>query len=138
MTIKGSLQQLRGSISVGPADNLGSQSLGGFKALNAALRKCRQCMVVKEDMQTQVSTLIWQPAGIRWPLMVLCCIFYSSLQLVSGLEQETHMTNNVSTSLGHLKSTCPPPMALYATLSSTRVATIMQLMGYPLTVCMTS
>ncbi len=56
--IKGSVQCIRGSISVGSADNLGSQSVGGFKALNAALRKCRQCMAVDEDMQTKVSTFM--------------------------------------------------------------------------------
>ena len=44
----------RGSISVVSADNLASQELGGFKALNAALRKCRYCMTTDTEMQLKV------------------------------------------------------------------------------------
>ena len=45
----------RGSISVVSADNLASQELGGFKALNAALRKCRYCMTTDTEMQLKVT-----------------------------------------------------------------------------------
>ena len=44
----------KGTITLIPGDNLASQYLGGFKALSGALRKCRQCMAVDEDMQSQV------------------------------------------------------------------------------------
>ena len=40
----------KGTIALVPGDNLASQYLGGYKALNAALRKCRQCMATVEDM----------------------------------------------------------------------------------------
>ncbi len=44
----------RGTLSLVPADNLASQFLGGYKALNAALRKCRHCLAVKETMESEV------------------------------------------------------------------------------------
>ena len=36
------------------ADNLASQLIGGYKALNAAFRKCRFCMATDEQMQSKV------------------------------------------------------------------------------------
>ncbi len=36
----------RGTLTLIPADNLASQYLGDYKALNAALRKCRHCLAV--------------------------------------------------------------------------------------------
>ena len=51
----GEIQQtFRGSIAVTTADNLASQQIGGFKALNAALRMCRQCSTTEVDMKTKV------------------------------------------------------------------------------------
>ena len=47
-------QNFKGSIAVVVADNLASQYIGGFKALNAALRKCRQCTTTDDDMKTKV------------------------------------------------------------------------------------
>ena len=41
-------------MSLVPADNLASLLIGGYKALNAALRKCRHCLAVKETMESQV------------------------------------------------------------------------------------
>ena len=35
-------------------DNLASQYLGGYKALNAAFRKCRHCLATAEDMAVNV------------------------------------------------------------------------------------
>ena len=34
----------RGTLTVVSADNLASQLIGGYKALNSAFRKCRYCM----------------------------------------------------------------------------------------------
>lgn len=36
------------------ADNLAAWSVGGFKALASAFRKCHYCMVTNEEMQTEV------------------------------------------------------------------------------------
>ena len=36
-------------------DNPASQTVGGYKALHAALRKCRDCLAVDEDVQTKVN-----------------------------------------------------------------------------------
>lgn len=52
--INGREYTFRGTISVVPGDNLASQYLGGYKALNSALRKCRHCLAVQENMQSQV------------------------------------------------------------------------------------
>ena len=53
-TVHGAEYMFRGTVSLFPADNLASQYVGGYKALNAALRKCRQCLAVQEDMQSKV------------------------------------------------------------------------------------
>uniref|UniRef100_A0A1X7TQV0 C2H2-type domain-containing protein n=1 Tax=Amphimedon queenslandica TaxID=400682 RepID=A0A1X7TQV0_AMPQE len=53
ISVNGFSQYLRGSLSVCCADNLASQLLGGFKALNAALRKCRWCMGTQSLIQTE-------------------------------------------------------------------------------------
>ena len=52
--LHGSQHTFRGTITLFPADNLASQYIGGYKALNAALRKCRHCLAVQEDMQSKV------------------------------------------------------------------------------------
>ncbi len=36
------------------ADNLASQLIGGYKCLASALRKCRFCMAIDQDMQSKV------------------------------------------------------------------------------------
>ena len=52
--IDGTTYNFRGSIALVVADNLASQSIGGYKALNSALRKCRYCMAVAENMRSEV------------------------------------------------------------------------------------
>ena len=54
--IEGVTYNFRGSVALVPADNLASQSIGGYKALNSALRKCRSCMAVSETMCSEVCT----------------------------------------------------------------------------------
>ena len=52
-------------------DTLAAHQLGGFKVgVGFSLRKCRQCMVTFNDMQTQVRTLLLIFHYI------LCCIDY--------------------------------------------------------------
>lgn len=43
-------------------DNLASQYLGGYKSLASALRKCRHCMAVDSEMQTEVQLILIQLA----------------------------------------------------------------------------
>ena len=52
--IKGNTYNFRGSLALLPADNLASQFIGGYKALNSALRKCRHCMATGETMSHKV------------------------------------------------------------------------------------
>ena len=52
--VEGQLRKFRGTITVVSGDNLSSQLIGGYKALNAAFRKCRYCMATDESMKTQV------------------------------------------------------------------------------------
>ncbi len=51
-----SMEMKSGTITTVPGDNLASQYLGGYKQFSRALRKCRQCIAVNEDMQAIVST----------------------------------------------------------------------------------
>ena len=44
----------RGTITLVIVDNLGSQYIGGYKQLASALRKCRFCMAISDDMQQKV------------------------------------------------------------------------------------
>ncbi len=53
--IHGQIFRFRGTISIVCADNLASWSLGGYKCLSSALRKCRFCMAVGEDMKSKVN-----------------------------------------------------------------------------------
>ena len=50
----GVMTSFRGTITALSADNLAAWSIGGFKALASAFRKCQYCMVVDADMQTKV------------------------------------------------------------------------------------
>ena len=43
--------RFRGTITVVSADNLSAQLIGGYKALNAAFRKCQNCMATNDTMQ---------------------------------------------------------------------------------------
>ena len=44
----------QGTLTLVAGDNLGSQFVRGYKQLASALRKCRYCMAVAEDMQQKV------------------------------------------------------------------------------------
>ncbi len=48
----------RGTVTFTSADNLAAYSLGGFKTLSSALRKCRNCMTVDSDMQLKVNITV--------------------------------------------------------------------------------
>ena len=52
--VNGMTQTFRGNISLISADNLAAWDLGGYIQLASALRKCRFCMAVKEDMIAKV------------------------------------------------------------------------------------
>ena len=45
----------QGTLTVFSADNSAAWSVGGYKALASAFRKCQYCMATDEDMQTKVS-----------------------------------------------------------------------------------
>lgn len=52
--LNGSEYRFRGTVTLVPGDNLASQYLGGYKGLASALRKCRHCLAVNEDIQSKV------------------------------------------------------------------------------------
>ena len=54
MNIEDIEYNFNGTITLIPGDNLASQYIGGYKSLASALRKCRHCMAVDEDVQTKV------------------------------------------------------------------------------------
>ena len=53
--IEEEVRRVRGTVTVVSADNLASQLVGSYKALNAAFWKCRYCMATDEEMQRKVS-----------------------------------------------------------------------------------
>lgn len=52
--INGQAYTFRGTLALISGDNLASHYLGGYKSLSSALRKCRHCMAVADDMATEV------------------------------------------------------------------------------------
>ena len=48
----------QGTLAIVVGDNLGSQYIGGYKQLASALRKCRYCMAIAEDMSQKVSKIV--------------------------------------------------------------------------------
>ena len=42
-----------------PGDNLASQYLGGYKALNAVIHKCHHCLATAEDMVANLSIIFF-------------------------------------------------------------------------------
>ena len=52
--IDGVEMNFRGTLTICSADNPAACTLGGYKALHSALRKCRTCMAVDSDMQAKV------------------------------------------------------------------------------------
>lgn len=54
--IDGKKMRFQGTITVVSADNLSAQLIGGYKALNAAFRKCQNCMATNDTMQEKVRT----------------------------------------------------------------------------------
>lgn len=57
-TIMGHSYTFRGTLALVSGDNLASHYLGGYKSLSSALRKCRHCMAVADDMATEVYIII--------------------------------------------------------------------------------
>ena len=55
LVVNNEKMRFRGTVTVVSADNLSAQMVGGFKALNAAFRKCRYCMATDGTMQTKVN-----------------------------------------------------------------------------------
>ena len=54
IVINGQAYTFRGTLALVSGDNLASHYLGGYKSLSSALRKCRHCIAVADDMTTVV------------------------------------------------------------------------------------
>ena len=53
--VNGRMTCVRGTVLAVLADTLAAHQLGGYKVgVGFSLRKCRQCMVTADEMQTQV------------------------------------------------------------------------------------
>ena len=77
MDIDGSHHMFNGTLTIVPGDNLASQCLGGYKSLAIALRKCRHCMAVDDDMQTEVRMSVYMKCMlyIQWvPFNVIALV----------------------------------------------------------------
>jgi hypothetical protein len=53
-TIHGNQFNFRGTLTMVVADNLASQLIGGYKSLNAAMRRCRFCMATSFNFAEKV------------------------------------------------------------------------------------
>lgn len=69
--IKGQSYTFRGTLALVSGDNLASHYLGGYKSLSSALRKCRHCMAVAEDMATEVIQWL-TPLILSVKLCIVC------------------------------------------------------------------
>ena len=54
VNVNGSTFNVRGTIAIVSADNLASWSVGGYKALASANRKCHFCMATSNDIKSKV------------------------------------------------------------------------------------
>ena len=52
--VDGQITYLRGTLTIGSADNPAANLIGGYKSLTSAFRKCRTCMAVVTDMLMKV------------------------------------------------------------------------------------
>ena len=100
---------LKGTISLVPGDNLASQYLGGYKGLASALRKCRQCMAVDDDMQSKVSKVTC--SDHRKGFYDYCIYVPCTLQFVSeAFEPRSRATHDT-----HIASLAGPLRDHYST-----------------------
>jgi hypothetical protein len=83
------MHTLKGALVAVSADNLASQAIGGYKGLQSAFRKCRQCMATSDTMQTKVR---FDANSIK----CLCDIF--------------NVTHVLCTYIVHVQCTCSSPM----------------------------
>jgi hypothetical protein len=60
IVINGQAYTFRGTLALVSGDNLASHYLGGYKSLSSALRKCRHCMAVADDMTTEFTSEAFQ------------------------------------------------------------------------------
>ena len=67
------MQSFRGTITLVVGDNLGSQYIGGYKQLASALRKCRYCMAVSDDMQQKVCTYMYKQLIVLTTYTIVQC-----------------------------------------------------------------
>ena len=110
LTIKGQQYNFRGTITIVCADNLASWFLGGYKALASALRKCRFCMAIAEDMSSKVGSLCY--------LQSCMCVCFSFFRRNFSLVLALHMQTMSPTLVGHYKTILLQHMALLETLFS--------------------
>lgn len=64
--VEGKVVNFRGTLTICSADNPAACSLGGYKALHSAIRKCRSCMAVDADIQTKVKISHYNPILIQF------------------------------------------------------------------------
>ena len=55
--IDGQIVYLRGTLTLGCADNLAANLMAGYKSLTSAFRKCRSCMAIATEMKTKVCNI---------------------------------------------------------------------------------
>jgi hypothetical protein len=64
--VRSEVKTIKGTLLLVSADNLASHFLGGFKALNAPLRKCRHCLAIEPNFTGESSTPRTRSAHTRY------------------------------------------------------------------------
>lgn len=82
--VDGKVVNFRGTLTICSADNPAACLLGGYKSLHSAIRKCRTCMAVDDDIQTKVHFT----ALLK---LMYTTIIISSQKLNSNCVQSIHM-----------------------------------------------
>ena len=100
---------IRGSVALALADNPASQALGGYKALASALRKCRHCLAIDEEVQTKVYPKVHGACLIQFDYNTYILPQFTAEEL-QACTRETHhhhcsllksvLHNHISTTFG--------------------------------------
>ena len=89
----GCIFNFRGTVSIVSADNLASWSIGGYKTLSSATRKCRFCMATAEKIQSKVCVVNYVYTIHRHMHIQLCKFDYKCMSLYFFISFPQMITN---------------------------------------------
>lgn len=100
--VEGKVVNFRGTLTICSADNPAACSLGGYKALHSAIRKCRSCMAVDADIQTKVLLCVVKISRYN-PILIQ--FTEAQLQLRTRDTHTNHVADLTGPLHGHIATT---------------------------------